>query len=194
MLNIFPSETLYSCLVRHCLTSAYPNLNRALSVEVGSISKQWTAQFPCFIPQLSEITGLEPKVLIQKHSVYPAYKPFLSDCVSQEVERLLVSGGLLNVETKMSLAANRVKGTGTLNYCSKCVIDDEHRYSWAYWHVLHQLPGALVCIHHHCNLEAHKSNRKKLQLPPNHNFQSIEPNANAKAIKLSSYQAITIEC
>jgi hypothetical protein len=184
MLNIFPSETLYSALVRHCLISGYPSLKIALLVDIGSTSKQWTAQFPSFIPQLSDITGLTPNELIREHTVYPAYRTFLSRDVATHLDVLLENGGATNLESKMSITANRVKKLEELNFCSECVKGDIEQFSWSYWHTEHQLPGALACLKHGIELNAVSSNRKKFILPPSDT--KLSSKASAKAIRLTS--------
>lgn len=161
----------------------YPTLACALKYRIGSSSKQWSASFPSFISQVSSFSGIPFQQLLYKHTVYPLYRTFLSQAVSTEVEQLLLTGGTLNLESKMSLVANRSKGSGELKYCPLCAKHDIEKYSWCYWHVQHQLPGALACVAHNCKLEGVKVNRKCLLLPTSE--KASQNQVSGKAVKLT---------
>ncbi|OJF68982.1 hypothetical protein BK026_09345 [Alteromonas sp. V450] len=183
MLVLLPDETIYSYLIRCCLMDGYPTLACALKYKIGSSSKQWSASFPSFISQVSLFSGIPFQQLLYKHTVYPLYRTFLSQAVSTKVEQLLLAGGTLNLESKMSLVANRSKMTGELKYCPLCTKQDIEKYAWCYWHLQHQLPGALACAIHDCKLEGIKVNRKRLILPPTE--KASLSTVNEKAVKLA---------
>ncbi|TPH18086.1 TnsD family Tn7-like transposition protein [Litorilituus lipolyticus] len=184
MLGILPNESIYSYLIRYCLKDGYPNLTSAVKYYIGSVSKQWSAQFPSFISQVSAFSGIPFQRLLFEHSVYPAYRTFLSKEVTNKVEELLQTGGTLNLESKMSLVANRLQAPSKLKYCPLCVLEDLENYAWEYWHIEHQLPGSLACSKHSCKLIGVKVNRKRLILPPTENL--IRSSATDLAIKLST--------
>lgn len=184
MLGILPNESIYSYLIRYCLKDGYPTLTSALKYYIGSTSKQWSAQFPSFISQVSAFSGIPFQQLLFEHSVYPVYRAFLSKGVANKVEELLQIGSSLNVESKMSLVANRLQASGELKYCPLCVQDDLENYAWEYWHIQHQLPGVIACVAHQCKLIVFQINRKRLLLPPTE--KNIHLSASDAAIKLST--------
>lgn len=184
MLGILPNESIYSYLIRYCLKDGYPNLTSAVKYYIGSASKQWSAQFPSFISQVSAFSGIPFQRLLFEHSVYPVYRTFLSKGVTNKVEELLQTGGALNLESKMSLVANRLQAPSELKYCPLCVREDLENYAWEYWHIKHQLPGSMACTRHNCKLIGVKVNRKRLVLPPTENL--IHLSASDSAIKLST--------
>lgn len=180
---ILPGETIYSYLIRHCLSDGYPTISSSLANYFDCTSKQWSAQFPSFIPRISELSGVPTIQLINNHTVFPAYRHFMPLNLIKQIERLLTFGGDMNLESKMSLTANRIKREGVLKFCPLCVQQDEMKFGWIYWHVEHQLPGVLACTHHGCSLMSVLTNRKKLLLPPTINTTFIY--AEFKALKIS---------
>jgi transcriptional regulator with XRE-family HTH domain len=159
MIGSFPSpfedELLYSILARFHKRSGNEAIKHTVKDLYGKV-KCAVVDFPCNISKLSEyipLKNFDVMNIIQKHTLLPYYKPFVS---VEDYERFvdIMSSEYSNnkIHMVLGLPANLVKNYNYLRYCESCCNDDIKLYRLPYWHRVHQLPGVIVCPFHKCSL------------------------------------------
>ena len=86
--------------------------------------------------------------VLQEHSITPYYFPFHPPWRVERWVDQMRYGNAQNVKAEMGLLASRLGAAHPLKACSQCMAIDLEMYGVAYWHVVHQLPGVLVCTRH----------------------------------------------
>lgn len=96
-----------------------------------------------------EHAGLDADTLMAKHTLLPAYAPFLwPDCLEAVKANMRTHGrgGVIHMET--GIMASRVRQPSRMRSCPICDANDVSRYGEPYWHRCHQVPGVEVCPDH----------------------------------------------
>jgi hypothetical protein len=90
--------------------------------------------------------------LVQNHTLFPYYAPFMPAAIKHKVLRdMLGKGNALHMRS--GLMASKVHAIQKLRYCPKCVEEDRSTYGEAFWHTSHQIQGILFCSTHKILLE-----------------------------------------
>lgn len=92
-------------------------------------------------------SGLTADAIIDRHTLFPYYAPFLS---VEQAARLRAR--LVGEPGKGLRALAGITGVvvvpAWLRYCPACAASDRCEYGEAYWHRLHQIPGLVACPLH----------------------------------------------
>jgi hypothetical protein len=159
----YPDELLYSVIARydvrlgHCST---PLLERMVfgdwlsrAPELPTSLEHLAAQLPPGLPDTAD-------TLIQQHTLFPYYAPFLPR------ERMLTI--LAAMKTPASHHPIYLVGgstssfrVSTLRFCPVCAAEERQRAGVCYWHRLHQLTSVCVCPDHQVFLEDSGIDAKK---------------------------------
>ncbi|MEH8015784.1 TnsD family transposase [Rheinheimera muenzenbergensis] len=166
-LSLQSNETLYSGLSRIAINMGYPTAGMALKELLGSQHKQLPSAFVSVIPQLSELTGIDRHTLIDRHTVLPLFRSFVSEDVYQMAQAELVNGRTTLLDKLLSTSANRMKLSGQMRYCPQCYTEQQDTHGYPYWCIEHQLSGVYICQKHQQPLFAVNVDRKRLVLPGN---------------------------
>lgn len=101
------------------------------------------------VDQLSPGTLHTAMTLINSHTMFPLYRPFLPISRIERILRLMTGESHTgNVHMTIGQTASGVLPLKYLRFCPLCINDDEHDYGESYWHRSHQLPGVRVCNRH----------------------------------------------
>jgi hypothetical protein len=122
----YPDELLYSAFARYHFYSGNIDLKDTLmelfgknsvvpSFEIGS-----HLQFLC--DALGE--GYKPWRLIQEHTLFPFYVPFLPTTRQKEIVIDIITGDGKGVYTKIGIVAGSICRKNDIYYCSSCAIAD----------------------------------------------------------------------
>lgn len=103
------------------------------------------------LPVITFVQGSVHEVL-QNNTLFPFYKPFLSEKQAETIRRHMLDGRGGSVHLTSGIMASVVKVRGALRLCPKCLSEDSLTYGEPYWHREHQLPGNLLCHIHECEL------------------------------------------
>lgn len=95
--------------------------------------------------------------LIEKGTIYPYHRPFLTLAHHEAVQHILLHGPGIGLKTLMGRVANRFGASPPLRYCPACIEEDISLCERPYWRRSHQLPGVTCCTKHHLNLVVHVS-------------------------------------
>lgn len=109
--------------------------------------------------------------LIERATIYPYHRPFLSPERHELVQRIIEKGNGNGLKAVLGRLANRFGANPALRYCPDCMAFDTACYGSPYWHRAHQLPGVSSCFEHGRDLRIlslpHEINHKTtLFLPP----------------------------
>jgi hypothetical protein len=161
MLAFFPDghddELLYSILARYHLMTGNTSSKRTLINLFGIDTIYAVIDLPSHIRrlccQLPENESLQPEFIIEKHTLFPYYAPFLpEDRVKTCFESMTGDDGPA-VHFQAGIMGSGIPSPLYLRYCPLCLVEEEERLGQAYWHRLHQVSGVMVCEIHKIPLQ-----------------------------------------
>lgn len=153
----YPDELLYSVFARYAALVQYPS-TEAVNVELfGRRSAAAIIELPSHLGYLTSQfpSGHQLTVsrLINEHSIYPYYSPFIGVRRVHVLRRAMEEGGGAIVHKIAGITASSVRPPERLRFCPQCVEVDRRKYAECYWHRLHQVAGLTVCPQHSIFLE-----------------------------------------
>src|SRR5260370_6744086 len=154
----YPEELLFSAWVRSAEHLRYPNKHMYFA-EVRGQSRGMSKpliDFPChlrhFVAMLPRPSSYTADTLIQYHTLYPYYRPFLPIDRAQLLYEKMCGEDGKRIYWCTRLMNTSIPRKGWFRYCPGCVEEDRSMYGECYWHRLHQIHGVLVCPKHHLML------------------------------------------
>jgi hypothetical protein len=190
--ELFEEETIYSWLSRWVYDSPYPSIGGMLSHLLGTRNKQLDSTFPSFVKALSDVSGIDAKILINQHTIVPYFKHFCEPQLFEEVLNDIYNGNTQTTHSKMSITAGRINESKWLNYCPQCVDEDVKEYGIAYWHVNHQLPGVSACVKHNLKLKGVIKCRRATIKPPQKISEDEYIYANQESLELANISLVLL--
>jgi hypothetical protein len=153
-----PEELLFSAWVRSAERLRYPNKHRYFAEFSGQLHTNPIIDFPChlnqFVAALPAFSSYSADTLIQDHTLYHYYRPFLPYNRAQMLYESMCGGNGQQIYWHTNLMNSQIPRRGWFRYCPSCVMEDRATYGECYWHRLHQIHGVLVCPKHHLMLES----------------------------------------
>lgn len=182
----FPDEILYSVIARYSDMMRFSDLKEVHSQLFGSRCLRAVVDLPSHLEALTSHlpNGHSHTVmqLIQEHTLFPYYAPFLpKERVWRLIDLMRGDGGQA-VHMTSGISTYSVPRPPHLKYCPVCVQEDNKVLGSPYWHRVHQLPGVEVCPRHYvflCESTIRTSNRKDV-----HGFYCLPDNYNSPAISV----------
>jgi hypothetical protein len=105
---------------------------------------------PChletLVRRLPFMSALTCEVLIQRHTLFPVFSPFLKESVVGRVQSAM--RGHSGVHQLLGYAATRVFRHTYGLVCPACLKADKFKFGYGYWHREHQADGVWVCATH----------------------------------------------
>ncbi len=86
--------------------------------------------------------------LIQNHTLFPYYAPFLPSHRAKKVKEMMKGSNGSGIHASIGIMASSTGIKSTLFFCLKCYEMDIFKYGEPYWHRTHQLPGVYICPAH----------------------------------------------
>lgn len=154
MLPFFPTpyedELLYSVLARYHIWSQ----NISLKATVNDLFGRRTASAVVDLPngletlcsELSIGSSITSDYLIENHTLFPLFRPFLPADRAERIFRCMKFGG--DIHTTIGAMPSSIHSPKWLRYCPNCVQADVESVGEPYWHRTHQVPGVEVCPLH----------------------------------------------
>lgn len=150
--STFPDETLYSRLARYHRLSGHPADRASLQELVGLHTHVITSDLPSLLQALvSRIpTSGGPSVeeIVSANTIFPYFQRFLPPERCRRAVTAMSGASTSGLKTALGLMASRLGGKNTFRFCRSCLDEDRTTFGLAYWHRVHQLPGAWVCPRH----------------------------------------------
>ncbi|GAB4525467.1 MAG: TnsD family Tn7-like transposition protein [Pleurocapsa sp.] len=161
MLGFFPTlyrgELLYSAIARYQIRSG--NLSPKANIEelFNSRTITATADLPCgldnLVQNLPPYSSVTADSLINNHTLYPFYAPFLPPKRAKRVKEFMKSSKGGNIHTTAGVMASAIFTPQYFRFCPECLKEDLNNYGETYWHRLHQIQGVIFCPIHKVALQ-----------------------------------------
>lgn len=161
MLGYFPEfyedELLYSIIARYHMVSGNQNYKTTLNDIFNCGSQipilEFVSNLSALINKLPVKFELESKNIIQKHTMFPLYFPFLPEERKQSLIKTILYGDGKGIKTKLGMVSGSICQNNDLIYCPLCSKEEYEKYGEAYFHRLHHAQGIMVCPIHRCFLK-----------------------------------------
>lgn len=155
-MNIYQDEILKSAVYRK-VKNGDPHNKPSNKMLFGMDNKKFSIDLPSSINALVDrnIIHGTPLQLIQNHTLFPLFQPFLTREQGSKVLESMEGNGGQAVHLTAGVMASIVKRDSCIRLCPLCLVDDMHDYGEPYFHVEHQLPGMTLCVKHVCRLINH---------------------------------------
>lgn len=198
MVTFFPSpyirETLYGVISRFHVWSGNVNSKATLKDLFNTTSvtagRELPANINLLLSNLPNNYTLTCDEIIRNHTLYKYYTAFLPSERAKKVYDLMADGNGSLIFTSLGMCNNTVKTDSSIKYCSFCVAIDRDKYGEAYYHIEHQVPGALMC---HQHLSELKICNKSIDLKNRQEYLNLEMSINNDDTTLTSLNKKNME-
>ncbi len=148
----YSNELLYSVIARSGVHEGETSPKQLLDAVFSNRKIVATVDLPCHVGNLANQYGesltLTTKVLIDLHTLWPAYAPFLPYDRRLEVEERMHGESNGTVHLATGAAASRISAKQKLMICECCRDEQTKKYGETYWDRRWQLPIIKYCPRH----------------------------------------------
>lgn len=160
----YEDEILYSVIARYHYYIGNANYKETMIQLFGSSSLipslEFQSNLEYFTRQLNDRDRYNCSSLIERHTLYPLYSPFLPQDRKEAIEFDMRYRNGMAIYTKIGAVAGSICRKEGIYYCPKCAIEDKEKYGEAYFHRIHQVQGVIVCPFHGCLLYMYSVSKK----------------------------------
>lgn len=147
-----PQESLYSVLSRaHLALGSFSPLDTLKRI-TGRRGYKPLSGLPTNLKTISAKLGhpREPAELIDSHTHYNLYRPFLPERRCRSIVEGMLDDGC--IKSRMGLLKSHCGASEQLASCRLCSEYDVMHFGFAYWHIEHLVRGVTVCPTHNVAL------------------------------------------
>lgn len=151
MLRPLPGESLFSLCSRHHQFWGSATSARTTELLFGHQRRGSQHDFPSELSSFVERTeGCfgEAQDLATERTLLAYYLPFIERAEKEDAVAAICSGSVAHLKFRLGLLTSRFRANHPLKACAECMRQDVSVHGWAYWHLMHQFPGAWVCAVH----------------------------------------------
>lgn len=157
----YPDEILYSTFARYHMRSANSSIKDTLDDLFGKKTVISTIDLPSHLYSLcnrisSSNSSITPEKLLEKHTLYPFYSPFLPASRAQQLKEMMIADNGQSIHMMTGIISGAICTKHSLYYCPSCFTEDLKQYGEPYFHRIHQVPGVFVCPKHNAWLHPFK--------------------------------------
>ncbi|MDF2800663.1 MAG: hypothetical protein K0S61_566 [Anaerocolumna sp.] len=153
---LLPDETLYSAIARYHSYSGNACYRDTIDELFSNTNISPTVEFPSGLKALEKILSgaleLTADYVIQNHTLFPLYAPFLSKSRKRQLLNKMKYSDGKGIKAQIGFLAGGICRKDGLMYCPLCVSEDIQKFGEAYFHRVHQAEGVFVCPDHKCFL------------------------------------------
>lgn len=155
--RIYPNETLYSWLYRYHTING--NLNSQKTFEelfnrtVVNLNLIYPTYLDCLISKLPNTWHITADELIEHHTVFPFFKPFLTLENINKAVNCMKTGDTSKLVYHMGIKAEGRLEKRVIRRCPICDEENIKKYGEAYLIKNHQIPGNYFCTKHKMQLK-----------------------------------------
>jgi len=156
-------ETFFSICSRQHRYIGNMNSASTLTWLFGSSKAGTNHDFPFNLEALNDKAKAswgDSTSIILEHTILPFFFPFQSPQHVAQAIATLKSPSLGSLKYRLGLLTGRFGAEHPLKACSECMISDRAASGVAYWHLMHQYPGVVLCPKHHRPLRECSKNRQ----------------------------------
>ena len=149
----YPDESLFSLISRYHRLSGNLDDRATLTELFGKHTLIITSHLPSlidiFVGNLPAGSKVDSQTVIDRYTVFPYYRPFLSERQHSQAIALMKGTTAIGLKTMMGLVPSQTRSSNnSYRYCDQCAARDEELYGQSYWHRAHQLPMVWICHEH----------------------------------------------
>jgi hypothetical protein len=148
----YPEELLYSTIARAGVHDGDTSPKQLLDKVFNNRRVIATVDLPSHIgkvaSQYSDSLGLDLRVLISRHTLWPIYAPFLPQARIHKLNRWMSGSSQGAVHLATGIAASRVKAKTKLYVCNECLKEQRSKHGECFWNRLWQVPLVKACPLH----------------------------------------------
>lgn len=150
--SLYPDEVLYSACARYKNHTNMKAQKTSMEVLFGNNHLTASVDFPSNINMLLQQIPRDVityESLLQKHTLFPFYKPFLPLERVEKVRELMLDHRCThNIPGTIGIMSYGISAPRNLRFCEECISEDSLIYGEMYWHREHQLTGVFHCDKH----------------------------------------------
>jgi hypothetical protein len=147
----YPEEAMFSVYARYHMYSANTNELVSMKQLSGTRKRIKASILPFYLDYICRQLDNKiytPDHFIYKHSIFPLYKPFLTEEKTKQLIDDMTTGNPAAAYMRIGEISAGICKEKSLKICSKCVDEDYSIYGEAYFHRIHQVPGNFICCIH----------------------------------------------
>lgn len=148
----YPQELLYSTVARAGIHDGETSPKQLLDRVFGDRKIIATFDLPSHVQNIAnqypESLGQTAISLINAHTLWPLYAPFLPDKRRKNIEHWMISESHGAAHLASGIAASRIKLNQTLQVCPACMEEHKAKHGEAYWNRCWQSPLVKSCLFH----------------------------------------------
>jgi hypothetical protein len=139
LISIFPvpyeDELLYSTIAKYHIRSGNTSYKSTIIDLFESDSKVAITDLPGNLMTFCKNTNFvyNPEYLIDNHTLYPYYSPFLPRERALQVKNLMINNDASSLHMLTGITASDIHFPKYLRYCTECYQDEINKYGEAYW-------------------------------------------------------------
>jgi hypothetical protein len=154
MREIYPDETIYSWFARYHKISgnllAKDTIFELINCKSTKFGLYQVLGLNALCDNIHETFNYNPDYLIRNHTVFPFFKPFLSNQKSEKYIEDMKNDKCINSNAIISVS--EIGMINEIKVCPQCYREDKKRYGEPYLHRVHQIFGNFVCDRHKVDL------------------------------------------
>ena len=150
MIDAQPQEHLLSVLGRFSVLSGYGSFRKSTKRISSDITRLCPAAFnrQVYSDLINSLPKRHGNQAIVHHTAFNYYQPFYPIGISHAADLPSANKPVLPI------GHDTLKHTREWRWCSDCVESDMENTGFPYFRIEHQLPGIILCPHHHKNLKS----------------------------------------
>lgn len=106
------------------------------------------------VNQLPLGSSLKINQLLEKHTLFPYYRTFLTNREVKRLQELMEGKESQSIAQVAKIPKLKLYYPDYLRFCPQCLEEDLNLYGETYWHRLHQVSGIGVCLTHRVGLQS----------------------------------------
>lgn len=146
-----PGETLYSLASRYHKISGSPSPQVTSIRLFGGQRQGYQHDFPSGLEHFVHVAESKRGTvedLAYTHTLLPLFLIFRDQDTANDALATMASPQIGSLKYRLGLLTTGLGASYPLKACPECMQMDSEKYSVAYWHLHHQLPGVWFCPHH----------------------------------------------
>jgi hypothetical protein len=153
----YPDELFYSICARFGERMQFPSkksvIQELFNKETFSAITDLPNHLDQFLSKLLPGSYYTFDRIVNSHTLFPFYAPFLPDKQLNNLMSDMRKGGKSGTYLRAGLTSNHIALPQWLRFCPHCVEEDRACFGECYWHRIHQVPGVEVCPSHQVYLQ-----------------------------------------
>lgn len=180
-----PDELLYSGCARFRSRLDFQSHKWAMDAAFGRASGTAIVDLPNNLEAFEKTahgrSDLRADKLVEEHSLFPIYAPFLPPERADSIRVLMKGSGGRSVHLRIGIMAGATVYPARMRFCPECDADSIAEYGHTFWNRRHQIAGVEVCEKH--GLFLVDSSAKRRNRVRRHEFVDSDQTVKSTAVR-----------